>query len=428
MTNSSPNSFRNGSAAVSDIEVFLHAHGELHRVGLLRRYAGAHRERVTYEHDPEWLTAPEAFQFDPALPLVRGPISPAGNREMFGTLGDSAPDTWGRELMRRAERREAERQGRPVRTLHESDYLLGVVDESRLGALRFRFEGDEVFQAARRRGVPTMIALGDLLRASQRILRGDETDDDLRLIFAPGSSLGGARPKATVLDQHGHLSIAKFPRETDRYSISRWEAIALDMAHDCGITAIEHGLAPSTHGPIFITRRFDRKGSHRIPFMSAMAMTEHDDGDDDASYLEIVDAITNHGADPVRDREELFRRIVFSILITNTDDHLRNHGFLWAGRRGWALSPCYDLNPVPDAPRILSTRVDFDDATASLQLLREVAEYFLRPADGDQIIRDCAEVVRNWRKYAGHRHAPAAEIDRMAAAFEHEDLDFALAF
>ncbi len=411
---------------MSNIEVFLDAYGQLRRVGLLRRHAGARRERVTYEHDPAWLASPDAFQFDPTLPLVRGPISTPDNKEMFGTLGDSAPDTWGRELMRRKERRAAEHEGRPPRTMHESDYLLGVSDETRLGALRFRFEGETEFQAPQTRGVPTTVALGALLQASQRILRGDETDEDLLLIFAPGSSLGGARPKASVFDQHGNLSIAKFPKETDRYSISRWEAIALDMARDSGITTIEYDLASSQHGPIFITRRFDRIDGARIPFTSAMAMTEHDDGDDDGSYLEIIDAFADQGADPARDRAELFRRIAFSILISNTDDHLRNHGFLWSGRRGWTLSPCYDLNPVADGPRILKTRINFDDATASLRLLQDVAEYFVRPGDGDQIIRDCAAVVRNWRAYAQRRHAPAAEIERMAAAFEHEDLIYAL--
>lgn len=329
--------------------------------------------------------------------------------------------------MRRAERQAAEREGRQIRTLHESDYLLGVADETRLGALRFRFRGEEIFQAPRTRGVPAMDALGDLHLATRRILRGEETDDDIFLIFAHGSSLGGARPKASIMDQHGRLSIAKFPKETDAYSISRWEAIALDLARDCGIATIDHDLLHSQHGPIFIARRFDRSGANRIPFISAMAMTEHDDGDDDCSYLEIVDAIAGHGAAPARDRAELFRRIAFSILISNTDDHLRNHGFLWQGLKGWTLSPCYDLNPVPDAQRILSTRVDFDDATASLRLLQEVAEHFLRPPEGDRIIRDCAAVVRNWRAYAGRRNAPSAEIDRMASAFEHEDLDFALA-
>ncbi|WP_026792249.1 type II toxin-antitoxin system HipA family toxin [Pleomorphomonas oryzae] len=411
---------------MSDIEVFLDAYGRLTRVGVLRRQAGVRRERVSYEHDTKWLATSEAFQFDPGLPLTRGSISPSAGREMFGTLGDSAPDTWGRELMRRRERRLAEQEGRRVRTLQETDFLLGVSDETRLGALRFRFEGDEEFQAPQGQGVPTTVALGRLLQASHRILRGEETDEDLLLIFAPGSSLGGARPKASVVDQHGHLSIAKFPKETDAYSISRWEAIALDMARDAGITTVEHDLMPSDHGPIFMTRRFDRKDGQRIPFISAMAMTEHDDGDDDGSYLEMVDAIARHGAEAERDRAELFRRICFSILISNTDDHLRNHGFLWQGRRGWTLSPCYDLNPVPDGPRILKTRIDYDEATASLQLLRDVAEFYVSPQVSDEILRTCVSVTANWKQYAQRRHAPPAEIARMAPAFEHEDFDYAM--
>ena len=412
---------------MDDIEVFLHAYGRLRRVGLLRRYPGAHRERATYEHDPNWLDSPEAFQFDPTIPLARGVIPTPGGKEMFRTLSDSAPDTWGRKLMLRAERRMAEREGRSAKALHESDYLLGVTDEARLGAFRFRLKGNNEFQAPLSRGIPATVALGDLLLASQRIERGEETDEDLELIFAPGSSLGGARPKASVTDQNGNLSIAKFPKETDHYSISRWEAIALDMAQDCGITTAEHDLENSSHGPIFIARRFDRAGSERIPFISAMALTEHDDGDEDGSYLEISDMIANCGSRPAQDRKELFRRIAFSILISNTDDHLRNHGFLWSGKRGWELSPCYDLNPVPNAPRILKTRIDFDEATASLQLLQEVVECFLCPSDGDRIIRDCAEVVRNWREYAGRRNAPASEIKQMVSAFEHDDLEYALA-
>ena len=411
---------------MNNIEVFLNAYGKLRRVGILRRHAGARRERVTYAHDPNWLAAPEAFQFDPALPLVQGTIAPPGGREMFGTLGDSAPDTWGRELMRRSERRLAEQEGRQVRTLHEADFLLGVSDETRLGALRFRFEGEKLFQAPQTRGVPTTMALGGLLQASQRILRDEETDEDLMLIFAPGSSLGGARPKASVFDQHGNLSIAKFPKETDAYSISRWEAIVLDMAKDAGIETIEYDLMPSGHGPIFITKRFDRIDGQRIPFISAMAMTEHDDGDDDCSYLEIVDALAVRGADPAHDRSELFRRIAFSVLISNTDDHLRNHGFVWRGISGWALSPCYDLNPVAHGPRVLRTRIDYDDATASLRLLQDNADFFAKRAITDEIIRRCAGVARNWRRYAQDRQAPQYEIARLAPAFEHEDLEFGL--
>ena len=408
------------------IEVYLDAFGSLLRVGTLRRHASAGRERVSYEHDTAWLASPESFPFDPTLPVTPGPIFTQRGQEMFGTLGDSAPDTWGRELMRRRERGDAETEGRTARVLHEADYLLGVSDLTRLGALRFREDGE--FQAQQARGVPTTVALSDLLQASQHILRGEETGEDLMLIFAPGSSLGGARPKASVYDQHRRLSIAKFPKETDSYSISRWEAIALDMATAAGITVVEHDLIDHVSGPIFMSRRFDRTDEgNRVPFMSGMAMTEHRDGDDDGSYLELIDSINERGASPDRDRQELFRRIAFSIMVTNTDDHLRNTGFLWAGSDGWTLSPAYDINPVADGPRTLSTRIDFDDGTASIDLLRAVADYFMPLGRADQTIGECAQITARWEEFAERRGAPAAEINRMRPAFEHEELTRGLA-
>jgi serine/threonine-protein kinase HipA len=406
------------------IHVYLDAYGESRKVGVLRRHAGSGRERVTYEHDAEWLKSPDAFQFDPTLPLRAGTLHPGAKKAMFGTLGDSAPDTWGRSLMRRREQREADREGRQARRLHETDYLLGVSDETRLGGIRF-FE-DGAFQSPQAKGVPSTVALGDRFQAAQRIERGKETDEDLMMIFAPGSSLGGARPKASVFDQHGNLSIAKFPKESDDYSVERWEAIAMDMAKAVGIEVAEHQLLQAAGHTIFLSRRFDRihhdgDHDHRIPFMSAMAVTEHDDGDDTCSYLEIVDAINERGSEPKRDRAELFRRMAFTILISNTDDHFRNHGFLWSGKKGWRLSPAYDLNPVPNSARILSTRIDFDDASASLGLLRSVAEYFISKTDADTIIEECRAVVSNWRNFAHARGAPASEIKTMQSAFEHEE-------
>lgn len=405
------------------IEVYIDAYGENRRVGTLRRHPGAGRERVTYEHEPKWLKSSEAFQFDPTLPLRGGTLHPGQNKTMFGTLGDSAPDTWGRSLMRRRERRDAERDGRAVRILHEVDYLLGVSDETRLGGIRFSIDG--IFQSPQDKGVPTTVALGDLLNATQRIERGDEADEDLMMIFAPGSSLGGARPKASVYDQHGNLSIAKFPKVQDEYSVERWEAIAMDMAKASGIEVAYFDLENAGDQIVYLSRRFDRivvgDNCHRIPFMSAMAVTEHNDGDDDCSYLELVDAINERGAQPERDRCELFRRMAFSILISNTDDHFRNHGFLWTGKKGWRLSPAYDINPVPDKPRILSTLIDFDDATASIQLLRSVAEYFLPLRTADEVIVQCRSVVRQWQEFARRRGAPASEIKLMRPAFDHED-------
>ena len=391
----------------------------------MRRHPARGRETVTFEYDPDWVTSAERFSIYPSLPIGPGTFRPPAGQDMFGTLGDSAPDTWGRTLMRRRERRQAEREGRPVRTLQEADYLLGVSDETRLGALRFRWEGDEIFQAPQAIGVPGTVALGQLLGASERILRGEETDEDLLLIFAPGSSLGGARPKASVIDQHGHLSIAKFPKETDEYSMERWQAIALDIATTAGINVAHHDIVENNGRPIFLSRRFDRNGDERIPFLSAMSMTEHRDGER-GSYLEIVDALTEHGADAAVDRPELFRRVAFSILVSNTDDHLRNHGFLWLGQLGWTLSPAYDINPTPEdlRPRILSTNIDFDDGTCSVDLLRSVSEEFaLRQSDADELIRDIALVVQNWRDFARRRGAPEIEIRRMENAFQHDDLE-----
>lgn len=407
-----------------EVEVFIDSYGVITKSGTLRRHADVNRERVTYEHDTDWLKSPSVFQFDPTLPMRRGVFHSGVEKEMFGTLGDSAPDTWGRSLMRRRERREADREGRPVRTLHEADYLLGVSDFTRLGGIRFSVDG--VFQSPQEKGIPSTHALGDLVQAAQRIERGEETDEDLMMIFAPGSSLGGARPKASVYDQYGNLSIAKFPKETDNYSVERWEAIALDMAAAAKLDVSSYDLVEASRNTIFLSKRFDRvhrnnQDDHRIPFMSAMAATEHSDGDDTCSYLEIVDTINQMGSEPEKDRAELFRRIAFSILITNTDDHFRNHGFLWTNRKGWRLSPLYDVNPVANGNRILSTRIDFDDASASIELLRSVSEYFVSMEYAEKIIDECRVVARKWRDFARARGAPDSEIRLMRSAFEHEE-------
>ncbi|MCH8544024.1 MAG: type II toxin-antitoxin system HipA family toxin [Alcanivorax sp.] len=413
---------------MTDVEVFLDWRGRCHRLGMMRRYPARNREAVTFEYDPAWLEARETFSIDPALPLGRGVFRPAAGRDMFGTLGDSAPDTWGRTLMRRRERRMAEREGRAVRALQETDFLLGVSDMTRLGALRFRWEGDDVFQAPEDSGVPNMLALGRLLGASERILRGEESDEDLVMIFAPGSSLGGARPKASVVDQHGHLYIAKFPKESDEYSMERWEAVALDLASMAGIRVAQHSLEDVGGRPVLLSRRFDRDGAARIPFLSAMSMTQHSDGER-GSYLDIVDAIAEQGARAGPDRRELFRRITLSVLISNVDDHLRNHGFLWEGMNGWYLSPAYDINPVPQdvKPPVLSTNIDYGDASCSVELLRSVAEQFsLELSEADAVIREVAEVCRSWRQVAAKRGASASEIKRMASAFEHAEQEKAL--
>jgi serine/threonine-protein kinase HipA len=413
---------------MTDVEVHIDLQGRSRLLGVLHRQASRRGEAVNFEYAPAWLDDPERFSIEPALALTRGAFAPLPGQALFGSLGDSAPDTWGRRLMQRAERRAAEREKRRVHTLAEVDYLLGVADETRLGALRFRLADSDEFLAPTREGVPTLVELGRLLQITERILRDEETDDDLRLIFAPGSSLGGARPKASVVDQHGHLSIAKFPRENDEYSIETWEEVALRLAERAGIVTPPHQLLQIAGKPVLLSRRFDRADGARIPFLSAMSMTGSRDGER-GSYPELVDALARHGARAKADTEQLYRRVVFNVLVSNVDDHLRNHGFLWTPQGGWTLSPAYDLNPTPIdlKARVLSTNIDLDDGACSLELLQNAAEYFgltLKSARG--IIREVAEVTRTWRNVAKSVGAKPAEIERMGSAFEHEELEGAL--
>lgn len=412
-----------------DIEVHIDLAGQTQRVGLARRNFVRGSETITFEYADDWLVHPNRFSIEPALALTRGAFPPPPGQSIFGSLGDSAPDTWGRRLMQRAERRQAGREGRPIRTLTESDYLLGVSDETRLGALCFRWVGEVAFQAPPRVGVPALIDLGKLLQITERVLRDEETDEDFQLIFAPGSSLGGARPKASVIDQHDHLSIAKFPKETDEYSIETWEEIALRLADRAGIVTPHHELVPVAGKAVLLSRRFDRTNGHRLPFLSAMAMTGSKDGER-GSYPEIVDTLARHGAQAKIDAQALYRRVVFSVLISNVDDHLRNHGFLWLGKAGWSLSPAYDLNPTPTdlKARILTTNIDLDEGTCSVDLLEASADYFgLGLVQAKAIIKEVGAATATWREVARDVGAKASEINRMASAFEHDDLKRAMA-
>lgn len=409
---------------MADFEVHIDLNGRTRQLGMARSNRARGTETVLFEYAATWLSAPERFSLEPALALTRGAFAPVPGQAIFGSIGDSAPDTWGRRLMQRAERRQAERERRVVRTLLESDYLLGVADEARLGALRFRRQNEALFQAPIRAGVPALIELGRLLQITERILRDEETDEDLQLIFAPGSSLGGARPKASVIDQHGHLSIAKFPKESDEYSIETWEEIALRLAERADINTPHHQLIQVAGKAVMLSRRFDRNGAARMPFLSAMAMLGVRDGER-GSYPEIVDALARHGAQAKVDAHAVYRRVVFNVLISNVDDHLRNHGFLWLGKAGWSLSPVYDLNPVPTdlKARVLTTNIDLDEGTCSLDLLEAASGSFqLTLPQARVIIKEVAAVTATWRETAKGAGAPREEINRMASAFEHDDL------
>jgi serine/threonine-protein kinase HipA len=409
--------------------VYVDLDGVPHLMGRLWARVRKNKESATFEYDAAWLQHPARFSLEPALQLGPGPFHTPADTPMFGAIGDSAPDRWGRALMRRMERRRAEREGGgPPRTLQEIDFLLLVDDEARQGALRFAGrDGGPFLREEGVKRIPPLVELPKLLAAAEHVIEEKETDEDLRLLFAPGSSLGGARPKASVIEMGGHLAIAKFPRKDDEINAVVWEAVALALAKKAGITVPAARVETVAKKPVLLLRRFDRDGKRRIPFLSAMSMLGSKDNDT-RSYLEIVDALRQHGAEPKADMEALWRRLVFNILISNTDDHLRNHGFLYAGRDGWRLSPAYDLNPVPTdiKPRILATAINEDDNTASLPLALDVAGYFeLDGASARKIAAEVGNAVANWRDEAGRHGLSKAEIDRMASAFEHEDLRLA---
>lgn len=408
------------------IEVCMSIAGETVPVGRLGLGPAKGAPRPRFEYYPDWLGDPRAFAIDPEAPLTRG--QHYSGKAFFTAIGDSAPDKWGRSLMQKRERYRAKRDGDAVRTLFEHDYLLGVADEPRMGGIRFRLEGEECFQAPLGGGgVPALISLPALYEAADRVERGVETDEDVLLLFFQGSSLGGARPKASVKNKQGELCIAKFPKADDDYSIERWEGIALTLAEKAGMNVARHEVVKLQGRDVLLSVRFDREGEVRIPFMSAMARLQATDGEM-GSYLELVDAISEYGLRPKSDRAELFRRVAFNILISNVDDHLRNHGFLY--REGsWLLSPLYDVNPTPieKKPRILTTAIDDAEATCSIGLLLETGAYYgLSDVDARRIVKGVAEAIADWREVAKKAGAPAKEIEMMASAFEHEDKVLAL--
>jgi len=306
-----------------------------------------------------------------------------------------------------------------------------VNDESRQGALRFADrKGGPFLAPPGETAVPPLVDLPRLLSAAERVVDESEDDEDLRLLLAPGSALGGARPKASVLAPDGRLAIAKFPHKDDDWNTVVWEAVSLSLAHKAAINVAPRRLEHIAGKEVLILERFDRDGAARIPFLSALSMLGANDNEN-RSYLEIADALRRYGARPADDLRELWRRIVFTVLISNVDDHMRNHGFLYAGTEGWVLSPAYDLNPVPVdvKPRVLSNAIDDEDQTASLELALTIAEYFnLEKKVARQIAGEVGSVVARWRDEAASFGISNAELDRMESAFAHSDLELAQSF
>ena len=389
-------------------------------VGTLWSHFSRGKETSDFEYSPEWLNFKNSFSLEPGLYLGKGKQVNTRQVPLFGSFGDSAPDTWGRILMRRYENQLAKKENRSPRTLNEIDYLLFVNDMARQGALRFKTEDNGEFQyPSNIKAIPPLIDLTKLLDASEKIIESSEKEIDLQLLLAPGSSLGGARPKASVLDKNGDLCIAKFPKKDDFTNNVLWEGVALTLAKQCGLNVQEWSIQKAGKKNVILLKRFDRKGNIRIPFLSAMSMLNAVDNDSQIhSYLDIADAIRQYGSNTKEDLIELWKRMVFSILISNTDDHLRNHGFLYTGANGWKLSPLYDINPSPDNKNILSTYITQTDNAQDIELALSVCEYFdLDINSAKQIINDLKSVIKNWQNVAKQLGLNKSEIDKMESAF-----------
>ncbi|TVQ73974.1 MAG: type II toxin-antitoxin system HipA family toxin [Balneolaceae bacterium] len=387
-------------------------------------------EIFSFEYDPAFLKSDAVFEMDPDLRLFSGSQYPGDNQRNFGIFLDSSPDRWGRILMDRYEAVKSKMEKRPRRRLVESDYLLGVHDESRMGALRFKTDPDSPFlNNDPGQAVPPMTSLRALEQAVHAIENRADLDDQklseqLRLLLAPGSSLGGARPKASVTSGTGQLWIAKFPSRNDTIDSGAWEYLLYQLAGKCQInmakSSADRFFSDQT---TFLTRRFDRDDTQRrIHFFSAMTLLGYQDGAgfrSGVSYLELAELIISRGSNTNGDLEQLWRRIVFNILVANTDDHLRNHGFLLKDA-GLFLSPAYDLNPNPGGAG-LHLNIDEQDNRLDTEIARSVAEYFrLSPSRSTGIISEMKKVVSTWVSVARKNRISNHEIELMAAAFDTE--------
>lgn len=408
-----------------DIYVFAHwkemAHPQL--MGTLSAHYGKGKKAFSFEYDNSWIKSQQQRLIDPDIQFYSGAQFP-NQKENFGIFLDSMPDTWGRTLMKRRAMQQARERGDRAPTLYDIDYLLGVYDECRMGALRFKTDVAGPFlDDNAETPTPPWSSIRELQHAADSIEDDNENTDIkkwLAILMAPGSSLGGARPKANILDEEGSLWIAKFPSRNDNMDKAAWEYLAYELAIAAGVEMTSSKLekiAGRYH--TFLTKRFDRHYGERIHFASAMTMTGNTEDtirDTPASYLDIAEFLQNHGADIERNLHQLWRRIIFNICISNTDDHLRNHGFLLT-KGGWILSPAYDINPSIDKDG-LALNIDMDDNSLDLKLAKNVGEFFrLNETEMNTIIDEVLSSVSQWRKIAGKLSISRAEQEMMQGAF-----------
>lgn len=394
------------------IEVHIDWQGETHLVGHL--FPAERGTTVSFEYSPQWLRRSGSFAIDPtSLPLRPGMQHSA---TLFGALQDCGPDRWGRLLIERAVRKKLLSR-KPYR---EIDCVLALDDNSRIGALRFRAAPGGPFLAASSGVIPPIVRLAALLRAADAIHGETETADDLQFLLGEGSPLGGARPKSAVVLADGNLAIAKFPKPDDTRDIGAGEILALELARNAGIQTADYKLVTVARHSVVVIPRFDRMSENRVPFVSAASLLGLTPGET-GSYTMIADAIRQYGDNVPADLRELWRRLVFSLLASNCDDHLRNHGFLMREPGRWSLSPAYDINPVPemDRSRMNKTPISEENEEPGIQVTLSAASRFgLKPQDAKAILGEVFSAVRTWRKTGQKLRIKAATLDAYASAFD----------
>ncbi len=394
--------------------------GPARAVGSLSRERSAATSVVSFDYEPDWIATPAAFPIDPALPLFEGEQYPPA---LPGVFADVAPDRWGRLLLERREALEARREERPPRRLDDWDFLVGVSDRTRMGALLLGREGDGAFLDDKPLAVPPSACLRELEHWARELEQGlpaemAEEERWIAMLIAPGSSLGGARPKASFEEDDGTLWIAKFPSREDRHDVGGWERVLALLAAEAGISTPEtRAVRLGSPHLTFCTKRFDRDAAGRRLYASAMTLTGHRDSED-ASYLDVAQAIVNFG-DPAAidaDLAQLFRRVVFNVLTGNRDDHLRNHGFLRTAG-GWRLAPAFDVNP---SLRKLDHTLALDDSIRipDLDVVRETAAlYRLSSAEAEELIAQVDGAVSAWADVARTVGLPDEEVRLFAGVF-----------
>lgn len=392
-------------------------------VGVLSAHQAKGRKAFSFEYDKQWLKTDAQRLIDPDIQFYSGQQFP-NNKENFSVFLDSMPDTWGRTLMKRKEAQLSKLNHTKPKTLYDIDFLLGVYDETRMGAFRFKLDptGDFLDNNTENSTPPwsTVRALQQAVVYYENDVENEAINKWLKLLIAPGSSLGGARPKANILDENNDLWIAKFPSKNDTVDKAAWEFLAYQLAIRAGVEMAECRLEKvngSYH--TFFTKRFDRQGADRIHFSSAMTMTGNNEGtikDNPASYLDIVEFIQDNGCHVDENLAQLWRRIIFNITISNTDDHLRNHGFMLS-TEGWQLSPAYDLNPSIDKDG-LALNIDMHNNALDFEVAKSVGEYFrLDDSKMNFIIEEVLGAVKGWEGIAKEIGIPRAEQEIMRPAF-----------